>query len=79
VRNAALVEIARCHGALVADVHAHFLGHGAGVGDPARLLPGKGFSERDLSVGYATDGGAGDSVAYVMRSAAGLSEQNWRR
>jgi lysophospholipase L1-like esterase len=32
--NAALVEVAHCHGALVADVHAHFLGHGAAVGDP---------------------------------------------
>lgn len=37
--NAALVEAAGRHGALVADVRSHFHGHGAGVGDPAQPDP----------------------------------------
>jgi lysophospholipase L1-like esterase len=37
--NAALVEVARRHGALVADVHRAFLGHGAATGDPAQPDP----------------------------------------
>jgi lysophospholipase L1-like esterase len=37
--NAALVGLAGRHGAVVADVHAHFLGHGAAVGDPAQPQP----------------------------------------
>ncbi|TMM41904.1 MAG: hypothetical protein E6F99_01820 [Actinobacteria bacterium] len=32
--NAALVDLAQRHGALVADVHGHFLGHGVHAGDP---------------------------------------------
>jgi hypothetical protein len=35
--NAALVDLAARSGALVADVHAHFLGHGAAAGDPATV------------------------------------------
>jgi lysophospholipase L1-like esterase len=34
--NAALTQVAHRHGALVADVHARFLGHGAAVGDPGQ-------------------------------------------
>ncbi len=37
--NAALVDAAHRHGALVADVHAHFHGHGAAVGDPGQPHP----------------------------------------
>ena len=37
--NDALEELAGRHGAQVADVHAHFLGHGAQVGDPGRPDP----------------------------------------
>jgi lysophospholipase L1-like esterase len=37
--NAALVDVAHRHGALVADVHAHFQGHGAAVGDPGQPHP----------------------------------------
>jgi lysophospholipase L1-like esterase len=37
--NAALIDIAHRHGALVADVHAHFRGHGAAVGDPGQPHP----------------------------------------
>ncbi|WP_281901075.1 GDSL-type esterase/lipase family protein [Phytohabitans aurantiacus] len=33
--NAALVELAGRHDAIVADVHGHFLGHGVHGGDPA--------------------------------------------
>jgi lysophospholipase L1-like esterase len=34
--NAALAGLAARHGAVVADVHAHFLGHGAAAGDPGQ-------------------------------------------
>ena len=34
--NRALVAVAVAHGALVADVHARFLGHGLAVGDPTQ-------------------------------------------
>jgi lysophospholipase L1-like esterase len=37
--NAALADVAHRHGALVADVHAHFHGHGAAVGDPGQPHP----------------------------------------
>jgi lysophospholipase L1-like esterase len=37
--NAALSGVAHRHGALVADVHAHFHGHGAAVGDPGQPHP----------------------------------------
>lgn len=37
--NAALTELAGRHGAAVADVHAHFLGHGSAVGDPGQPDP----------------------------------------
>jgi lysophospholipase L1-like esterase len=37
--NAALTEVAGAHGAVVADVHAHFAGHGAAVGDPGQPDP----------------------------------------
>jgi lysophospholipase L1-like esterase len=37
--NAALADLARRHGAVVADVHGHFLGHGAAAGDPAQPDP----------------------------------------
>ena len=37
--NAVLVELANRHGAVVADVHAHFLGHGSAVGDPGQPDP----------------------------------------
>ncbi len=34
--NATLREVAGAHGAVVADVHAHFLGHGLRAGDPGQ-------------------------------------------
>ena len=37
--NTLLTEAARRHGAFVADVHAHFHGHGAATGDPAQPDP----------------------------------------
>ena len=37
--NDALAGVAARHGAVVADVHAHFLGHGAAAGDPGRPDP----------------------------------------
>jgi len=37
--NTVLTEAARRHGAIVADVHAHFQGHGAAAGDPAQPEP----------------------------------------
>ncbi len=37
--NAALTAAAHRHDALVADVHAHFHGHGAAAGDPAQPDP----------------------------------------
>jgi hypothetical protein len=37
--NAVLTEAAGRHDAFVADVHAHFLGHGAVIGDPAQPDP----------------------------------------
>ena len=36
--NAALTGLARRHGALVADVHGWFLGHGATAGTPSQVL-----------------------------------------
>ena len=36
--NAALTGLARRHGALVADVHGWFLGHGATAGAPSQVL-----------------------------------------
>jgi hypothetical protein len=36
--NAALTGLARRHGALVADVHGWFLGHGATAGAPSQAL-----------------------------------------
>ena len=37
--NAALADLAQRHGAVVADVHARFLGHGAEAGDPGQPDP----------------------------------------
>ncbi len=37
--NAALARLAERHGAVLADVHAHFFGHGAAVGDPGQPHP----------------------------------------
>ncbi|HEX8345237.1 MAG TPA: GDSL-type esterase/lipase family protein [Actinoplanes sp.] len=37
--NTALRGLAQRHAALVADVHAHFLGHGAAAGDPGQPHP----------------------------------------
>ena len=37
--NATLTDLAERHGAVVADVHAHFLGHGSAVGDPGQPHP----------------------------------------
>jgi lysophospholipase L1-like esterase len=37
--NATLTDVAARHGAVLADVHAHFLGHGASVGDPGQPHP----------------------------------------
>ncbi len=37
--NDALTGLAARHGAVVADVHAHFLGHGSAVGDPGQPHP----------------------------------------
>jgi lysophospholipase L1-like esterase len=37
--NAVLTDLAARQGAAVADVHAHFMGHGATVGDPAQPHP----------------------------------------
>jgi lysophospholipase L1-like esterase len=37
--NAALTDLADGHGAVVADVHAHFLGHGSAAGDPGQPDP----------------------------------------
>ena len=34
--NTGLVDLAQRHGAVVADVHARFLGHGVNAGDPAQ-------------------------------------------
>jgi hypothetical protein len=34
--NTALTEIAARHGAVLADVHGRFLGHGVGAGDPSQ-------------------------------------------
>ncbi len=44
--NTALTELAGRHGAVVADVHAHFLGHGAAAGDPGQPDPRP--ADRDL-------------------------------
>jgi hypothetical protein len=44
--NAALSGLARQHETLLADVHAHFLGHGAAVGDPGQPHPRP--AQRDL-------------------------------
>jgi len=44
--NVALAEVADRHGALVADIHGAFLGHGLRAGDPRR--PDARPSERDL-------------------------------
>jgi lysophospholipase L1-like esterase len=35
--NAMLTDMAGRHGAVVADVHAHFFGHGSTAGDPAQV------------------------------------------
>lgn len=37
--NAGLTDVARRHGALVADVHAAFHGHGSTIGDPGQPHP----------------------------------------
>ena len=37
--NAALTTLAGRHGAVVADLHAHFLGHGSAAGDPGQPHP----------------------------------------
>jgi lysophospholipase L1-like esterase len=37
--NTALTELAGRYGAVVADVHGHFLGHGAAIGDPGQPDP----------------------------------------
>jgi lysophospholipase L1-like esterase len=37
--NAVLTELANRHGAVVADVHAHFMGHGGAAGDPGQPDP----------------------------------------
>jgi lysophospholipase L1-like esterase len=37
--NARLTDLADRHGAVVADLHAHFLGHGAKAGDPGQPHP----------------------------------------
>ncbi len=44
--NAALTALAERHGALVADVHGHFLGHGSAAGDPGQ--PDSRPADRDL-------------------------------
>jgi lysophospholipase L1-like esterase len=44
--NAVLSHLADRHGAVVADVHAHFLGHGAAAGDPGQPDPRP--AQRDL-------------------------------
>jgi len=44
--NDALTGLAARHGAVVADVHAHFLGHGSAVGDPGQPHPRP--ADRDL-------------------------------
>lgn len=44
--NEGLRTLAHRHGALVADVHAHFLGHGAAIGDPGQPHPRP--AEKDL-------------------------------
>ncbi len=36
--NTALAEMAGHHGAVVADVHSRFLGHGTATGDPSQVL-----------------------------------------
>ena len=36
--NTALAEMAGHHGAVVADVHGRFLGHGTAAGDPSQVL-----------------------------------------
>jgi hypothetical protein len=44
--NATLVDLARRHGAAVADAHRRFLGHGVAAGDPAQ--PEARPANRDL-------------------------------
>jgi lysophospholipase L1-like esterase len=44
--NAALIDLAERHGALVADVHIRFLGHGVHAGDPT--TPDSHPANRDL-------------------------------
>ena len=44
--NAALTGLAARHGAVVADVHGHFLGHGSRTGDPGQPHPRP--ADRDL-------------------------------
>lgn len=44
--NTALAGLAQRHGALLADVHAHFLGHGSAAGDPGQPHPRP--ADRDL-------------------------------
>lgn len=43
--NTALSGLANRHGALIADVHAHFLGHGSAAGDPGQPHPRPGDRE----------------------------------
>jgi hypothetical protein len=44
--NATLIDLAERHGALVADVHGRFLGHGVHAGDPT--IPDSHPANRDL-------------------------------
>lgn len=44
--NAALTDLAERHGAIVADVHGRFLGHGVKAGDPT--VPDSRPANRDL-------------------------------
>jgi lysophospholipase L1-like esterase len=44
--NAALIDLAERHGALVADIHGRFLGHGVHAGDPT--IPDSHPANRDL-------------------------------
>jgi len=37
--NATLADLAAHHGAVIADLHAHFLGHGTKAGDPGQPQP----------------------------------------
>jgi len=75
--NAALIDLAERHGALVADVHGRFLGHGAAAGDPCTIDPRP--TNRDLWFCGVIEPNAWG--AHQIRAAwwEALNDSGWRR